>query len=223
MAAVSAEVLAAEGVEALVAPALSYGASGEHQGFAGTLSIGQEALESVVVELVPVGRRRLPRSWSWSTATAATPSRWPGPCAPCAHEGRAGRSSGRPASPRGDSHAGRTETSLLLAISPETVRLDRAEPGVTTPLPELIAGCGPAACVAVTPNGVLGDPTGATAEEGRSLLAALVADLVAAVHAAAEMTGLLERAWQAGGSRRRVAQVRHGRHGASPGRWQVTG
>jgi creatinine amidohydrolase len=33
----------------------------------------------------------------------------------------------------------------------------------------------------VSSNGVLGDPTGANAEEGRALLDALVADLVASV------------------------------------------
>ena len=38
--------------DVLVAPALAYGASGEHAGFAGTLSIGLAALEHVVVELV---------------------------------------------------------------------------------------------------------------------------------------------------------------------------
>src|SRR5664279_1634130 len=35
----------------VVAPALAYGSSGEHQGFAGTLSIGQEATELVLVEV----------------------------------------------------------------------------------------------------------------------------------------------------------------------------
>ena len=36
----------------LVAPALAYGASGEHAGFPGTLSIGHEALHAVLVEIV---------------------------------------------------------------------------------------------------------------------------------------------------------------------------
>ena len=35
-----------------VAPALPYGSSGEHAGFPGTLSLGQDALESALVELV---------------------------------------------------------------------------------------------------------------------------------------------------------------------------
>src|SRR5438094_223665 len=37
--------------DVVVAPALPYGSSGEHAGFAGTLSIGADALEHVIVEL----------------------------------------------------------------------------------------------------------------------------------------------------------------------------
>ncbi|MBO0730076.1 MAG: mycofactocin biosynthesis peptidyl-dipeptidase MftE, partial [Acidimicrobiaceae bacterium] len=44
--------LAAARPDVLVAPAVAYGSSGEHAGFAGTLSIGQEALEMLLVELV---------------------------------------------------------------------------------------------------------------------------------------------------------------------------
>jgi creatinine amidohydrolase/Fe(II)-dependent formamide hydrolase-like protein len=47
-----AEGLAARRPDVLVAPAVPYGSSGEHQGFAGTLSIGQDALEHLLVELV---------------------------------------------------------------------------------------------------------------------------------------------------------------------------
>lgn len=36
--------------DVVVAPAIEYGASGEHEGFAGTISIGAEAMETVVVE-----------------------------------------------------------------------------------------------------------------------------------------------------------------------------
>ena len=38
------------GHEWLVAPAIAYGASGEHQSFAGTISIGAEALTTMLVE-----------------------------------------------------------------------------------------------------------------------------------------------------------------------------
>ena len=37
--------------DVLVAPALAYGSSGEHAGFAGTVSIGQTAVELVILEL----------------------------------------------------------------------------------------------------------------------------------------------------------------------------
>ena len=44
-------VLRAEGVHAVLAPTLPYGASGEHQHFPGTIDIGHEALFRVLVEL----------------------------------------------------------------------------------------------------------------------------------------------------------------------------
>ena len=48
--------LAAARGDVLVAPPLAYGSSGEHAGFAGTLSIGQAALELVLARAGPVGR-----------------------------------------------------------------------------------------------------------------------------------------------------------------------
>ena len=67
----------------------------------------------------------------------------------------------------GDLHAGRTETSLMLAIAPARVRLERAEPGDRRPprrAPPLLRARG---VRAVSANGVLGDPTGASPGEGR--------------------------------------------------------
>jgi len=158
------------GADLVVAPAVAYGASGEHQGFPGTLSVGEEVLERTVVEL----------------------ARSAGPHYACvvlvnAHGGNA-RALARAIavavherrdvavwSPRvddGDSHAGRVETSVLLALDPAAVRIDRAEPGVTAPLADLMADLRAGGLVAVTANGVLGDPTGASAEEGRRQLQA---------------------------------------------------
>jgi creatinine amidohydrolase len=158
-----------------VAPALAYGASGEHQGFAGTLSIGQDALEQVVVELG--------RSAGDDYRLVVFVNGHGGNAEPL---GRARATLGherRPIvvwSPRvvdGDSHAGRTETSVLLALAPEVVHLDRAEPGVTTPLSELLDDLRAVGLVSVTPNGVLGDPTGATADAGRAIVDAWASDL----------------------------------------------
>jgi creatinine amidohydrolase len=77
----------------------------------------------------------------------------------------------------GDAHAGRAETSLLLALAPATVRRDRAEAGNTTPIAELMPALRATAVRGVSPNGVLGDPAGASADEGAAMFRDLLADL----------------------------------------------
>jgi mycofactocin system creatininase family protein len=154
-----------------LAPAVAIGASGEHAGFPGTLSIGTAALTTVLIEL---GRHA---SLDWPRLVLVN-----------GHGGNAEavraaagvlRAEGRDAHawhatvPGGDAHAGRTETSLLLAIAPQTVHLDAAAAGSTRPLPELMPRLRQHGVRAVSPNGVLGDPAGATAEEGHQLLTAL--------------------------------------------------
>lgn len=154
--------------DAVVAPPLPYGSSGEHAGFPGTLSIGQEALRLVVLELA--------RSWPGRTLFV------------CAHGGNAEPLAAamrelpeaRAWSPRfgGDAHAGRVETSLMLALEPERVGAPR-EAGNVAPLAELMPALRSGGVRAVAPNGVLGDPAGASAHEGRELLARAVAELIA--------------------------------------------
>ena len=63
------------------------------------------------------------------------------------------------------------------------MRLGRAEAGNTRPLTELMPGLRRSGVRAVSPNGVLGDPAGASAAEGAALLARLGADLLTAVDA----------------------------------------
>ena len=71
----------------------------------------------------------------------------------------------------------------MLALRPETAILDRAESGVRRTLTELWPDLRRVGVAGVSPNGVLGDPTGATAEQGRSLLDAWVDDLARALQA----------------------------------------
>ena len=78
-----------------------------------------------------------------------------------------------------DAHAGRTETSLLLHLDPAAVRGEQAEPGETRPVAELMDRLRRDGVRPVSPNGVLGDPSGASASEGRRLLDELVAGCVA--------------------------------------------
>jgi creatinine amidohydrolase len=77
-----------------------------------------------------------------------------------------------------DLHAGITETSLMLMIRPASVRLDRAAPGDTRPLAEILPQMMADGVAAVSSNGVLGDPTGATAEHGADVLRTMVDDVV---------------------------------------------
>jgi mycofactocin precursor peptide peptidase len=162
----------------LVAPAVAYGASGEHADFAGTLSVGSEVLGMVIVELV--------RSAGWAERVVLVNG----------HGGnvdgmrsalRTLTADGRtvdvwsPAIAGGDAHAGHTETSLMLTIAPESVRMDTAAVGATESISVLLPALRVGGVRSVSPNGVLGDPTGATAERGREVLADLVASLGAVV------------------------------------------
>ena len=186
-----AEALAGAAVDrlgaALLAPPITIGASGEHQSFPGTLSIGTEALTEVLVELVrsalPGGGATGPRPFVGVvlvnghggnvTATTAAAER-------LAPEGRAVLA-WHPQVAGGDSHAGRTETSLLLHLAPETVRTDRLEVGSTARWRDIRETVVRSGLAAVTENGVLGDPRPATADEGAETFASLVEALVADV------------------------------------------
>jgi mycofactocin precursor peptide peptidase len=163
---------------ALLAPALAYGASGEHEGFPGTISIGTEALTALLVEYGRSAARWAGRllvvnghGGNLDALRAAVPVlrsegrdvAW----FPCAVRG-------------GDAHAGRTETSLMLHVEPAQVRGERAVAGVTTPISRLLPRLRADGVLGVSPTGVLGDPAGASAAEGAVLLADLVTRLVAA-------------------------------------------
>lgn len=161
----------------MIGPTISVSASGEHADFPGTLSIGTATTTALVVELV--------RSADWAagvvlvnghggnhaaitdavatltaerrTALGWWPS-WPR------------RLDGGPA----DLHAGRIETSMMLAIDPGLVRLELAVAGADASIDELRTH----GVRAVSPNGVLGDPDGASGREGERFIAAFVDDLI---------------------------------------------
>jgi len=159
----------------LLAPPLAYGASGEHEGFPGTLSIGHAALRALLVEL---GRS----AGMWASRLLFVNGHGgnlptvPEAVAQLRYEGRDVAWFGCTV-PRGDAHAGRTETSILLALDPDLVRTDALATGNTTPLVELLPILTSGGVAAASPNGVLGDPRAATPEEGSRLLAEMVASL----------------------------------------------
>jgi creatinine amidohydrolase len=170
-----AEGAAARDPRLVVAPAVAYGSSGEHQAFPGTLSIGQDATRLLLLELG--------RSAVIDFDRVVVVSAHGGNAGPVAQAMRRLAEEGHPVSAwspswSGDLHAGRSETSLMLAIAPERVHLDRAEPGDPRPLPELLPRLRAGGVRSVSDNGVLGDPTGATAEEGGHLLRRAVDSLL---------------------------------------------
>lgn len=164
-----------------VAPAITLGASGEHAGFAGTLSIGTPALTELLVEL----GRDASRDWEAMLLVNGHGGNHDAVEAALARLHAEGRRAGvfHVTAAGGDAHAGRTETSLLLHLDPGAVRLGLAEPGEPTPAHELMDRLRAEGVRAVSPNGVLGDPRDATASEGERLLAELTAACTAALEA----------------------------------------
>jgi creatinine amidohydrolase len=166
-----AEAVAEELPGTWVAPAVSYGSSGEHQSFPGTATIGTDALAHLLVELT-----RSLRTWAGrvvfvnahggnlAALNASDEIEW----VPCATE-------------EVDLHAGFTETSLMLHLRPESVRRDLAEAGNTQPLRDILPAMMTGGIAAVSANGVLGDPAGASAAEGERVLKAMVADVLSRI------------------------------------------
>ncbi|CAN3127332.1 Mycofactocin precursor peptide peptidase [Mycobacterium sp. smrl_JER01] len=155
-----------------VAPAVGYGASGEHEGFAGTISIGTPVLAELLTEFGRSAARWAARlvfvnghgGNVEALRRAVSLLRYEGRDAAwcsCSSQGA-------------DAHAGHTETSVLLHISPGVVRQDQRVPGNSAPLAELLPEMLRGGVSAVSSLGILGDPTTATAEDGRRIFAEMV-------------------------------------------------
>lgn len=182
--------------EILLAPAQPYAASGEHEGFAGTVSIGHAALELLLVELgrsaFRWARRLLVVNGHGGNLASLRPA-----IARLREEGR-DAAWWHCAVPGADAHAGRAETSLMSAVRPGSVRAEDARPGRTEPVGELMLELVRHGVRGVSPSGVLGNPTGASSSEGQTLLAELAGRLATAlmdwhVEGGALVTPALER------------------------------
>lgn len=154
--------------DVIVAPAIVYAASGEHQAFPGTASIGTEALRHLLIELARslhswVGRVVFVNGHGGNTRTlteTVAQLRYEGhnvAWVACATE-------------EIDLHAGFAETSLMLYLRPAAVRLALAEPGNLAPLSKLMPTLLAGGVSAASSNGVLGNPAGASATDGARIL-----------------------------------------------------
>ena len=163
----------------LVAPEITYGASGEHEGFPGTISIGREALELLILEY---GRSAM----RWAGRLVFVNAHGGNAHAVAAAVDRL-RYEGRDAAwfpcvfPGADAHAGHTETSVMQSLAPADVRDDRRAAGNTAPIADLLDDLRAGGVAQVSPNGVLGDPTTAEPAQGAALLDALAETLADAL------------------------------------------
>ena len=167
--------------DVLVAPPVAYGSAGEHAAFPGTLSIGAAATELLLVEL---GRSAdafagvLFVSAHGGNAAAVSAA-----VSVLTSESRRVRAWAPKAvrDAEGDWHAGYVETSVLLALAPGLVQTAAAEAGCRAPLASILPEMQKHGVRAISPNGVLGDPAGASAETGAAILDGWTADLAGAV------------------------------------------
>ncbi|MDA8197646.1 MAG: mycofactocin biosynthesis peptidyl-dipeptidase MftE [Actinomycetota bacterium] len=181
--------------QSILAPPITIGASHEHIHFPGTLSIGNDVLTAMVVELgrtssrfagtifvtahggnviaiaraieILKGEKHRVTAW-WPTQEVLRDAalRWTGP--------DQARGLEHP-----DLHAGRTETSAMMALAPGMVHIERAESGGSSDFDQILPHMVNYGVKAVSENGVIGDPTGSNQEEGAAILGAFSDSLVA--------------------------------------------
>jgi creatinine amidohydrolase len=187
--------LLADRLNAFQAPTVRVGCSRHHLAFPGTMSVEEETFQSVVVDIV--------RGWAAHgfkrIVLLPTHGGNFGPLAGATERLGSldgvkvvaitdlsvlveatlglGGELGIPAN-EGGLHAGEWETSMMLALHPELVHMDRAVAGYTGDLEEGLGRFFAEGVDALTDTGVIGDPSQAAAENGRKYIERLV-DLAA--------------------------------------------
>ncbi len=177
----------AEGCDGLLLPAIAYGDAWTTEGWAGTLSLSPETLRRSV-EDIGRGLQRMGVK-GLITVNGHFGNREPINLAarglseagfPVLHldyprlEALAAElMDSTPAGP-GFYHADEVETSMMLALAPETVRMERAQPEYPE-FPELF-GSEPMKLSAFNHSGVFGDPRPATADKGEAMIAGIAAE-----------------------------------------------
>ncbi|MBK8211672.1 MAG: mycofactocin biosynthesis peptidyl-dipeptidase MftE [Rhodospirillales bacterium] len=176
--------------EALVAPVLPVGCSDEHTGFPGLLSLDHETLARLIVdcgrriaawgvrrlvllsahggngEALELARTRLQEQASGLEIRILTSST-------ALSEAFAAVAAAAGISPDDVGlHAGEGETSEMLHLRPELVRMDRAAAGYAGSMSEVMPRLRAVGLRGVTPTGTLGDPRAACASRGAKYLAA---------------------------------------------------
>lgn len=177
----------ADGCGALLLPAIAYGDAWTTEGWAGTLSLSPATLRHTVEDigrglhrmgvkgLVTVNGHFGNREPIGLAARALGEAGFPVLHLdyPRLEALAAELMQSEPAGP-GFYHADEVETSMLLALAPGTVRMERAAPEYPA-FPELF-GSEPMQLSAFNKSGVFGDPRPATAEKGEALIGGIAAE-----------------------------------------------
>ncbi len=180
--------------QALVAPALPFGCSDEHTGFPGLFGLDHETLANVIVDcarrMATWGVHRLvllsahggnDRALALAVARLneelPTLRVWiPAPGTVVANALLALAQADGVSAEAVGLHAGEGETSEMLHLRPDLVRMEHAVPGYTGDMAEVMLRLLEAGLRPLTPTGVLGDPRGAEGARGARYLAEQIAD-----------------------------------------------
>jgi creatinine amidohydrolase len=174
----------AERIDAFVAPTVRVGCSAHHLDFPGTLSLEDDTFHAIVGDLV----RSLARGGFKRVVLLPTHGGNFGPLAAAVEKlgdvesvkvvamtdlgallrvAAVGEQEHGVPLGEGGLHAGEWETSMMLSVNPELVKMDRAEAGYTGDLQEGIERLFSGGTKALSENGAIGDPARSSAEHGR--------------------------------------------------------
>jgi len=177
-------------LDAFLAPTVRFGCSEHHLAFSGTVSLAEETFRRIVTDVVASlsahGFRRIvllpTHGGNFKPLAEAVAKIEPakdvrilaftnlGGLVSAACE--SSKAFGVDAAQSG-AHSGEWETSLMLALKPEQVKMDRAAEGFVGELSEIMAKVFDG-IQNLDQNGVLGDPRPATAEAGRKYLEEII-------------------------------------------------
>jgi mycofactocin system creatininase family protein len=178
----------------LVLPLISYGVSYHHEDFPGTLSVSNETMAQMVYD-VGMGAARCGATKlviinghggnGPALAFAAQMINRDAHIFTCVESGETSDVDiDAMAETPNDVHAGEVETSTTLALRPHLVRMDKARPAVPSFSSRYLDFTNQRAVgwnaytQRISPSGVLGDPTRATAEKGHRMWELMVRNLV---------------------------------------------
>lgn len=175
----------ADALDAFAAPAVPFGCSSHHLAFPGTISLEEETFKAIVADVVSSlaqgGFKRIillpSHGGNFAPLKAALEELEPPDgvqldaitdLAALGAIAQHGVEAHHVPMGEGGLHAGEWETSMMLAVRPELVHMDRGEPGYTGDPAQAVGALFSQGVDALSPNGIIGDPAKASPEHGEA-------------------------------------------------------